>query len=50
MKPLTDPKVDFAFKHVFGREQNKALLISLLDAVLQPEAGQNIESLTRAGP
>lgn len=33
MKPLVDPKVDFAFKHVFGQEQNKQLLISLLDAV-----------------
>ncbi len=50
MKPLTDPKVDFAFKHVFGREQNKPLLISLLDAVLQPEAGQKIESLDLLNP
>lgn len=50
MKPLTDPKVDFAFKHVFGREQNKLALMSLLDAVLQPEAGQTIESLELLNP
>ena len=50
MRPLTDPKVDFAFKHVFGREQNKPLLISLLDAVLQPESGQAIESLELLNP
>lgn len=50
MTPLADPKVDFAFKHVFAREQNKPLLISLLDAVLQPEAGQNIESLELLNP
>jgi hypothetical protein len=31
-----DPKVDYAFKRLFGREQNVALLISLLNAVLQP--------------
>jgi predicted transposase/invertase (TIGR01784 family) len=30
-----DPKVDYAFKWLFGREQNVALLISLLNAVLQ---------------
>lgn len=28
-----DPKVDYAFKHIFGREENKPALISLLDAV-----------------
>jgi hypothetical protein len=31
-----DPKVDYAFKHVFGREQNRGLLIHLLHAVLHP--------------
>ncbi|HVA51725.1 MAG TPA: NAD(P)-dependent oxidoreductase [Pirellulales bacterium] len=45
MKTQTDPKVDYAFKHVFGREQSKPALISLLNAVLQPAEGQEIASL-----
>ncbi|HVA44812.1 MAG TPA: Rpn family recombination-promoting nuclease/putative transposase [Pirellulales bacterium] len=50
MKPQCDPKVDYAFKHVFGREQNKPILTSLIDAVLQPAAGQQIESLDLLNP
>jgi predicted transposase/invertase (TIGR01784 family) len=45
-----DPKVDYAFKHVFGREESKPALISLLDAVLQPAAGQHIASLDLLNP
>ena len=30
-----DPKVDFAFKKVFGTEQNKPLLINLLKSLLK---------------
>jgi hypothetical protein len=41
MKIQIDPKVDYAFKHVFGREESKPALISLLDAVLQPAPGQS---------
>lgn len=33
-----DPKIDYAFKHVFGREESKRALISLLDAVVQPRS------------
>lgn len=50
MKPRIDPKVDFAFKHVFGREQSERALISLLDAVLQPPPGQKITSLELLNP
>lgn len=50
MKPQSDPRIDFAFKHVFGREQNKSLLISLLDAVLQPAVGEGIASLEIMNP
>lgn len=50
MKPQADPKVDFAFKHVFGREQNVRLLMSLLDAILQPSGGQSITSLKILNP
>ena len=50
MKTQIDPKVDYAFKHVFGREESKPALISLLDAVLQPAAGQGIASLELLNP
>lgn len=50
MKPQTDPKVDYAFKQVFGREQSKPALMSLLDAVLQPELGQSIVGLDLLNP
>src|SRR5579884_3507054 len=50
MKPQSDPRVDYAFKHVFGREQNKPVLISLLEAVLQPGAAQRIASLDLLNP
>ena len=49
MKTHIDPKVDYAFKHVFGREESKPAPISLLDAVLQPAAGQGIASLVHCG-
>jgi predicted transposase/invertase (TIGR01784 family) len=50
MKIQIDPKVDYAFKHVFGREESKPALISLLDAVLQPAEGQHIASLDLLNP
>src|SRR5487761_166008 len=50
MKTQIDPKVDFAFKHVFGREESKPALISLLDAVLQPATGHHIASLDLLNP
>jgi predicted transposase/invertase (TIGR01784 family) len=33
-----DPKLDIVFWMLFGAEQNRALLLSLLDAVLVPAA------------
>ncbi len=32
-----NPRVDFAFKKLFGSEENKDLLISLLNAILSEE-------------
>lgn len=29
-----DPKVDYAFKHLFGRESTRPLLIHLLNCIL----------------
>src|SRR5437870_4001372 len=50
MIPRIDPKVDFAFKHVFGREENKSLLIHLLHAVLQPPPQQQISTVEILNP
>jgi predicted transposase/invertase (TIGR01784 family) len=50
MKTQTDPKVDYAFKHVFGREESKPALKSLLNAVLEPAEGAEITSLELLNP
>jgi predicted transposase/invertase (TIGR01784 family) len=50
MKTQTDPKVDYAFKHVFGREESKPALKSLLNAVLQPAAGEGIANVELLNP
>jgi predicted transposase/invertase (TIGR01784 family) len=36
MVPGLDPKVDYAFKKVFGSDTNKPILLNLLEAVLTP--------------
>ncbi|KOR28022.1 transposase, partial [Achromatium sp. WMS2] len=38
MYPLINPRVDFAFKKIFGSEENKDLLIALLNAILELKA------------
>ncbi len=43
-----NPRVDFAFKKLFGSEENKDLLISLLNAILVNEP--NITDLTLKNP
>ncbi|MGL6173916.1 MAG: Rpn family recombination-promoting nuclease/putative transposase [Cellulosilyticaceae bacterium] len=35
-KGLLDPKVDFVFKNIFGSEKHPEILISFLNAILQP--------------
>src|SRR6266404_8745484 len=45
-----DPKIDYAFKKVFGSESNIDLLLSLLDAVLRPPPEQRIVSATIENP
>ena len=32
-----DPKVDYAFKHLLGREATRPILIDVLDAILNPD-------------
>ncbi|MBI3822721.1 MAG: PD-(D/E)XK nuclease family transposase [Planctomycetes bacterium] len=50
MIPGIDPKVDYAFKKVFGSEANVALLRSLLEAVLNPPPDQAIDALEICNP
>jgi predicted transposase/invertase (TIGR01784 family) len=45
-----DPKVDYAFKHLFGRDATRPLLIDLLDSVLEPAPGHAIQDLTLLNP
>lgn len=45
-----DPKVDYAFKKLFGSEGNTDLLIDLLHAVLQPQPGRLITEVELLNP
>src|SRR5207253_1577054 len=45
-----DPKVDYAFKHLFGREATRSILINVLDNVLNPAAGHQIRDLELLNP
>lgn len=45
-----DPKVDYAFKYVFGREANTAALIGLLHAVLNPPPNEQIAEVELLNP
>jgi predicted transposase/invertase (TIGR01784 family) len=45
-----DPKVDYAFKHLFGREQTRPILIDVIDSVLSPAAGNQIQDLDLMNP
>ena len=45
-----DPKVDYAFKRLFGVEQNHDLLIDLLNAVLEPAEGERITAVQLLNP
>ena len=45
-----DPKVDYAFKHLFGREATRPLLIDLLNQVLAPAPGHHIQDVELLNP
>jgi predicted transposase/invertase (TIGR01784 family) len=45
-----DPKVDYAFKKVFGSEANVPVLLDLLDAVLNPPADRPLVELHIQNP
>lgn len=50
MKPQIDPKVDYAFKRLFGSEDTKDILISVLNAFLRPAAGQEVVEVELKNP
>ncbi len=45
-----NPRVDFAFKLIFGREQNKDILISLLNSILEDYQPRPIASIEILNP
>jgi predicted transposase/invertase (TIGR01784 family) len=45
-----DPKVDYAFKHLFGREVTRPILIDVIDSVLQPPPGHELRELELLNP
>src|ERR1700689_4241811 len=50
MVPGIDPKVDYAFKRLFGSPHNTRILVSLLHAVLRPAADEEIIELQLLNP
>jgi predicted transposase/invertase (TIGR01784 family) len=50
MVPGIDPKIDYAFKRLFGSESNQPLLIHLLNAVLQPAPAERVAALEILNP
>ena len=45
-----DPKVDYAFKRVFGREENRNVLLHLLNALLEDSLPQKIREVELLNP
>jgi predicted transposase/invertase (TIGR01784 family) len=45
-----DPKVDYAFKHLFGRETSRPLLVDLLNQVLALAPGHDIQDVELLNP
>jgi predicted transposase/invertase (TIGR01784 family) len=45
-----DPKVDYAFKHLFGREATRPILIDVLDNVLSPASDHQIRDIELLNP
>lgn len=45
-----DPKVDYAFKHAFGRDAARPILINVLDAVLDWPSGHQVEAVDLQNP
>jgi predicted transposase/invertase (TIGR01784 family) len=50
MVPGVDPKVDYAFKRLFGRPENGDLLLDLVNAILRPPPGRRVAALDILNP
>ena len=50
MRSSLDPKLDIVFKLLFGEERNRALLVSLLNAVLTPSVPIDTVTLLHPEP
>ena len=45
-----DPTVDYAFKHLLGRDATRPILIDVLDKVLAPAPGHHIQDIELLNP
>ena len=45
-----DPKIDYAFKRLFGMERNRDLLIDLINAVLDLPPGEQVAEVEILNP
>src|SRR5437763_8195994 len=45
-----DPKVDYAFKHLFGRESTRSILIDVIEKVLDPAPDHYIRDIELLNP
>src|SRR5437899_3865012 len=45
-----NPTVDYAFKHLLGREPTRPILISVVDSVLDPAPGHHIQDIELLNP
>jgi predicted transposase/invertase (TIGR01784 family) len=45
-----DPKVDYAFKHLFGRDETRSILIDVIDSVLNPDPAHRIRDIELQNP
>ena len=45
-----DPKVDYAFKHLLGRDSTRSLLIDVIEQVLNPAPGHHLLDLELLNP
>src|SRR5947209_5013087 len=44
------PTVDYAFKHLYGRDATRPILMHILDSVLQPGPGHQLRELELLNP
>jgi predicted transposase/invertase (TIGR01784 family) len=45
-----DPKVDYAFKHLLGRDSTRPILMDVIDKVLNPAPGHQIQDIELLNP